>query len=181
MNTTPIIHRVEAELPPVGMKLVLPDLRQSAVNEDTEVEAVKVEPVPCAGYVAGMEWKLADGTLVPMRKSDMWSYHPSLVAVIKLENELSDAVRDVENYKAIATYFADCEAATACGVGGRMTASKCDKKRHADICRLAIAMIEAGCLVGTNNPNQRYTSDTGIKLVLQRCHESAQLCEGLKV
>jgi hypothetical protein len=181
MNTTPIIHRVEAELPPVGMKLVVMALPASALKDNIEAEAVNVSTVPCAGYVDGLEWKLTDGTLVPIRKSDMWTYHPSLTAVIKLENELSDAVREVQEFKAIATYLADCEAATACGVGDKKSGPKCEKRRHAEICRSAIAMIEAGYLVGCKNINQRYTSKEGIKHVLQRCHEAAQSCEGLKV
>ena len=177
MSMTPIIHRVEAELPPVGMKMVL---LASSVHANIDVEAVEVPPRESKEFVSGLEWKLTDGSLIPIRKGDLWSYHSSLVAVIKLENELSDAVRDVMEYKSIASYLADCQAATASSVGNRKSSSNVEKKRQAAICRTAIGMIEAGYLVGCKNINQRYTSKEGIKRVLDRCRESADLCEGKK-
>lgn len=69
----------------------------------------------------------------------------------------------------VATYFADCEAATAEWLGHTKSASRAEVKRHAVICRHLAASLQAGSLI-TGSPSNK-------EEVIKRLDKAASLCE----
>lgn len=58
------------------------------------------------------------------------------------DTEIEALQNEVTRWKATALYFADCLAATAEQEAITKSVSQCRKKRHFDICRKAVSLIE---------------------------------------
>lgn len=59
-------------------------------------------------------------------------------------NDEHETLRELERWKRVATYLADCHAATAEGVLGRKRSSQSDRKRHISICESALRYLSGG-------------------------------------
>jgi hypothetical protein len=100
-------------------------------------------------------------------------------------SELIELQRELDNWKRVALYLADCHAATAECIADRKSASRSDKKRFASICIDAMNLLK--------NPAIRMTSfsrhssfrslsiDDESKCVIDRCRNGAErICESDK-
>jgi hypothetical protein len=89
--------------------------------------------------------------------------------------DVDDLRAEVKRWKAIAAYLADCHAATAQEAAFTKKYSKCDRKRHASICRNAADMMKTGHL--TCISSRRCSSEDGVKEIIARCDEAADACQ----
>lgn len=91
---------------------------------------------------------------------------------------MTDVEIEVQKWKAVAAYLADCLAGTAEEVAFLKKYSKADKRRHALICQTVALSLKMGDLVGVID---RGYAKEGMQRVIERCERVQQECEaGLK-
>jgi hypothetical protein len=82
-----------------------------------------------------------------------------------LEDKLRDIEREVEEWKKISSYLADCHVATFEGLLGKKSASKSELRRHTSICDFAIKCLSTGMFDYSRHP-------TKLSIVIKRLEEA---------
>ena len=77
-------------------------------------------------------------------------------------------MRTPDEWKEIAIWLADCEAATCAELALKKSASKSEKRRHALICERAGAMLRIGAFMGRPSRHES---------VLERMDNAVQSCK----
>lgn len=78
------------------------------------------------------------------------------------DSEINSLIAELEHFRAAAAYLADCHAASAEGLP--RSASKYSRKRHVEICRAAVSLIQG--VSGVGMPRD-------LHVVSQRCLDAA--------
>lgn len=80
--------------------------------------------------------------------------------------------KELDNWKRVALYLADCHAATAVDMADRKSGSKSDRDRFASICEKAVSLLEDPTCV--TNPYLPYANLEELpKRVVDRCRKGA--------
>lgn len=86
---------------------------------------------------------------------------------------ITDLQKELDNWKLIALYLADCHAATAVDMADRKSGSKSDRDRFASICEKAVSLLEDPTRVGgLHLPRAKYLEYMP-KRVVNRCRKGA--------